>query len=316
MQCRAVARCSIFVLCWLPCHGLHLNFAKPHVPSRAAAVFANANEDATDNGLSASDNEFLSYWRAHSAKWDTPLRMLDVSTAWQCGELDGVLPSGVPSRVATSERMLTLGRAIELFEQDQLQVRRRFRNMTPIEMAPRWDRVMATRARLQAAGKYDDIVRESDKTRAFQRARVRGEVEDAEASPAISRVVATVLSPALKAAATQRARLDGGLSLAFAELLETAGDTPRERWLTAVLLAELEAEVAELEATAAAAQPDGKAKSVSFAEVEAQRDVAQANSLGVIGVGAAVFVVLIQALAGGFGGGGDDALQRTLDLMQ
>ena len=53
MQCRAVARCSIFVLCWLPCHGLHLNFAKPHVPSRAAAVFANANEDATDNGLSA-----------------------------------------------------------------------------------------------------------------------------------------------------------------------------------------------------------------------------------------------------------------------
>ena len=49
-------------------------------------------------------------------------------------------------------------------------------------------------------------------------------MEDAEASPAASRIVATLLSPALKAAANQRSRVDGGQSLAFAELLETAGE--------------------------------------------------------------------------------------------
>lgn len=262
---------------------------------------------AAEDGLSASDQEFLGYWRAHSTKWATPLRVLDVTAAWQTGELDGVLPSGVPSRVATSERMLSLSRAIELFDKEELQVRRRFRNMTPVEMAPRWDRVMATRARLQTAGTYDEIVRESDKARSFQRAQVRGEVEDADASPALSRVVATVLSPALKAAAKQRARADGGSSLAFASLLETAGDTPAERWLTAVLLAELEGEVNELPPTAASGA------SPSFAQQEAQRDVEQANRLGVIGVGVAITVVLAQALVGSFG---DDSLQRSLDLMQ
>jgi len=254
----------------------------------------------------------LSYWRAHSAKWAKPLRMLDVSAAWQCGELDGVLPSGTPSRAATSERMLTLGRAVALFEKDDLQVRRRFRNMTPVEMAPRWDRVMATRARLQATGTWDGIVRESDKARAYQRAVVRGEVEDGDASPAVSRVVATVLSPALKAAATQRSKADGGVQLAFAELMETAGDEPAERWLTAVLLAELESEVAELPAAAAPTAAAGS----SFAEREAKRDVEQANSFGLIGVGAALALVLLQALGGAAGGGGDDGLLRTLDLMQ
>ena len=272
-----------------------------------------ASADADGNGLSASDNEFLAYWRAHSNKWAGPLRLLDVSAAWECGELDGILPSGAPSRVASTERMLTLGRAVELFEADELQVRRRFRNMTPVEMAPRWDRVMATRTRLQAAGTWDEIVRESDKARAYERALVRGEVEEADASPAIARVVATVLSPALKAAASQRSRADGGLRFAFAELLETAGDAPAERWLTAVLLAELESEVAELPR---AVPPD--ATSPSFAEREAERDVEQANRLGLFGVGAAVSVALAQALIGGVGGGGggDDALQRTLDLMQ
>ena len=225
-----------------------------------------------------------------------------------------VLPSGADSRVATSERMLTLGRAIELFETEELQVRRRFRNMTPTEMAPRWDRVMATRARLQAAGTWDDIVRESDKARAFERAKVRGDVEDADASPALSRFVTTLVSPALKAAATQRNRADSGIRLAIAELLETAGDTPAERWLTAVLLAELEGEVAELPRAA----PDDAAAPPSFAQQEAQRDVAQANSFGLIGVGAAVFLVFAQALLGGLedGSGGGDALQRTMDLMQ
>ena len=89
-------------------------------------------------------------------------------------------------------------------------MRRRFRNLTPAEMAPRWERVKATRARLRAAGTFEAIVAESDKARAFQRAQVRGEVESPDASPAISRVVATVLSPALKAAAAQRSRADQG----------------------------------------------------------------------------------------------------------
>ena len=79
-----------------------------------------------------------------------------------------------------------------------------------------------------------------------------------------------------------------------------------------MLLAELEGEVAELPRVGADA-----AAAPSFAEREAERDVEQANSFGVIGVGAAVVVVLAQALLGGGGGegGGGDALQRTLDLM-
>jgi len=261
--------------------------------------------------LSASEEEFLAYWRAHSAKWQTPLQMLDVSAAWASGELDGIFPSGRQSRAATSERMLTLGRAVELFEKGELQVRRRFRKMTPEEMAPRWDRVMATRARLRAAGTWSEIVRESDKARAYERALVRGEVEDDKASPAISRVVAMILSPALKAAAAQRSRADGGMRLAFAELLEAAGDSPPERWLTAVLLAELESEVTKLEsASPAPTKP-------SFAEQEDMRDVEQANLFGAVGVGAAVAIGLAQVFGRGIGGGGaDDSLQRTLDLMQ
>ena len=276
---------------------------QPTASVRSATVWA-AAEDA--------DEALLSYWEAPSTTWTTALRIVDVQAAWTCGELDGVLPSGAPSRVATSERMLSLGRAIELFEKDEIQVRRRFRNLTAAELAPRWQRVMATRARLQAAGTWDEIVRESDKARAYQRAMVRGEVEDADASPLASRIVATVLSPALKAAAGQRSKQDGGLSVAFAELLETAGDGPAERWLTAVLLAEFEGEVNELppvDRSAASSSP-------SFAEQEAKRDVEQANSFGVVGVGAALLVAVTQfAFLGGAGGGGDDSLQRTLDLM-
>ena len=264
--------------------------------------------------LSASDTELLAYWKAHSVKWSTPLRLLDVQAAWTCGELNGVLPSGAPSRVATSERMLSLGRAIELFDKDELQVRRRYRNLTPVELAPRWDRVMATRTRLQAAGTWDEIVRESDKARAYQRAMVRGEVEDADASPLASRVVATVLSPALKAAANQRSKSDGGVSLAFAELLETAGDEPAERWLTAVLLAEFEGEINDLP-PAASSMADAPP---SFAQQEAERDVEQANTFGFVGVGAALLVVSAALLVGPGGDAGGDAesLQRTLDLMQ
>lgn len=326
---RANAVLMLALCAMLPCTNtaLRLQFVtttRPASSARVAPVIATADESSSSSNLSATDAELLAYWKKHSAKWETPLRMMDVSTAWEIGELDGLLPSGQPSRVATSERMLSLGRAMELFEKDELSVRRRFRSMTPVEFAPRWDRVMATRARLQAAGTYDDILRESDKARAFQRAQVRGEVEDADASPAVSRLVATILSPALKAASTQRARADGGMSLAFATLLETAGDTPAERWLTAVLLAELEAEIKELtssSASAAKSSSDG-ATPPSFSQVEAQRDVDQANSLGVIGIGVALVFVLAQfsLVSGGDGlgsGGADSAsLQRTLDLMQ
>jgi hypothetical protein len=47
--------------------------------------------------------------------------MFDVSAAWSCGELDGILPSGSPSRIAT-DRMLTLPRALELFEEEKIDV--------------------------------------------------------------------------------------------------------------------------------------------------------------------------------------------------
>ena len=59
--------------------------------------------------------------------------------------------------------MITLGQAVELFDKEELQVRRRFRNLTPEEWKPRWKNVMATRARLQDKGTWDEIVRESDK---------------------------------------------------------------------------------------------------------------------------------------------------------
>ena len=155
MRGMSLALRLALALWWPACEGLAmLKVAAPRVSSRTATLIASAADGASE--LSATDREFLDYWKAHSPKWATPLRMLDVAAAWERGELDGVLPSGAPSRAATSERMLTLGRAIELFEAGNLQVRRRFRNATPIDMAPRWDRVMATRARLKAAGTYDD----------------------------------------------------------------------------------------------------------------------------------------------------------------
>ena len=294
-------------------------------PGRAAARMTSATED-TPNGLSPSDNELLAYWKAHSDKWATPLRMLDVCAAWGSGELDGLLPSGSQSRVATGETMLTLARALELFDDEKLPVRRRFRNMTPVELAPRWDRVVANRARLQADNRWAHVIVESDKLRAFAKARIEGSVESADASPLASRVVATVLSPALKAAASTRSKADGGVKLALTELLASAGKDPAERWLTAALLADLESEIAEFADVPGvisglskrdAGRQDAKP---SFAQQEAQRDVEQANRLGVLGVGAAIiFAFLTLQLLDADGGGAEpdaDRLRRTLDLMQ
>lgn len=264
----------------------------------------------------AIDPELSSYWKAHSASWEAPLRKLDVRAAWGCGELDGILPSGAASRVETQERFLTLGRALELFESDQLQVRRRFRGSSETEMATRWNRVMGDRAALQASGRWEIIVKESDAARKFGKARLEGGVEDADASPALSRVVVTLLSPALKAAAKQRARADSGFELSLAELMDTAGANPAERWVTAKLLAEIEEEIGALP-VAKPAPP-----SSSFAAGEAQRDVEQATNMGFYGIGAALLVVFLQALlfgggglGGGFGGAQQSSLEATLELL-
>ena len=265
------------------------------------------------------------YWQTHAAAWEQPLRLLDVQAAWNCGELDGILPSGRPSRAAANERLLTLPRAIALFEEGELNVRRRYRNMKAEELQPRWERVAGRRVKLQTDGVWDDIVSKSDEMRRSQRALVDGEA-GADASP-LSRARARVLSPILGAAERQRSRADGGVSSACLELCTTAGRDAVERWLTAALLADVEAEIAAMPA----ANGDGDAvkqrSRSSFAEREAERDVEEAQAFGVYGVIAGlIFGATVNYLVV-FGGGGDGAgdglvgtsaegLQRTLDLLQ
>ena len=201
---------------------------------------------AKTRGESAED-ELERYWAAHGAKWKRPCEMLDVRAAWNAGELDGIMPSGRESR-QSKDRMISVARALELYDEDKLSVRRRFRNSKPEELLPRWKKICARRASLQEQGGWATAVVESEKRRDFQRALIEGEVESADASPAASRAVASMLSPALKAAAKQRNKADGGVLSAMAALQETAGDDVDERWLTAALLADLEAEVSEIEA--------------------------------------------------------------------
>ena len=145
-------------------------------------------------------------------------------------------------------------RALELYDSDELQIRRRFRNATPSELLPRWTKVIEERDRLQDEGAWDAAVVQSEQQREFQQSIVKGEVESADASPALSRAVATALSPVLKAAANTRNKADGGQLLELNKLQETAGADAAERWLTAALLASLETEVAELEPRAASPQ--------------------------------------------------------------
>jgi len=209
--------------------------------------------------------------------------MLDVSSAWKCGELDGYLPSGAESRVKTSERMLSLSRALELFEEGKINVRRRYRNIQPDELRPRWNRIVETRATLQAEKRWDFAVSESEKVRNFQKTVVvEGGVESEDASPGYARAVATLLSPALKAAAATRNRADGGYERAFAELQSTAGVDAAERWLTSALLADFENEAASIPPATPVA-PTSK-----FVAAEAERDVEQATSFGIVGVGLAL----------------------------
>merc|ERR1719379_1784149 len=134
------------------------------------------------------------------------MRMLDVSVAYRSGELNSILPSGKPSRVPSSEPLMTLGRAIELFDKGEVQVRRRFRNLQPVEWVPRWERAVATRARLQAAGQWEAIVAESEMARQHECAAVRG--EEAPSSP---RIVMSVEPLARKATTAMKNQMDGGI---------------------------------------------------------------------------------------------------------
>ena len=277
--------------------------------------------------MADADDELNAYWQKHETKWRRPLRLLDVFSAWNIGELDGVLPSGNPSRTAQSERMLTLSRAIELFDEGKLDVRSRYRSLSVDELKPRWARIIETRSKLQADKSWDKVVEESDKARAYEKALVEGEVEAEDASPAASRFVATLLSPALKAAAAQRARADGGIRKEYAKLQQSAGADAAERWLTAALLAELESEASKLEPATAKADASPSKSTFDFKAREAERDLEQANFGGLLGVGLALvagvlFLVDWEAV---LNGGGEfywqpadtrSGLDKALDLMQ
>ena len=243
----------------------------------------------------------LGYWEAYGAAWERPLRTLDVQAAWSCGELDGILPSGRASRTST-DRLLTLARALQLFESGDLPVRRRFRNHAASELAPRWERVVARRAAMQAEGRWDEVLREGEQ--------YRQRVIRQQTSPLgpLSRAVAGGFRPE----PPERG--------AFAELLSTAGDDAEERWLTAALLADFEAEVSSL--PAAAAPAPARSYSAGFAAREAERDVEEARAFGASGVVAGLLLggLLNWYVVGYLGarpdGGVADGLERSLDLLQ
>jgi len=248
------------------------------------------------------------YWDKYEDKWERILGIFDVMAAWECGSLDGILPSGSPSRAAPNERLISLPRAIELFFEGEqtagatagrsgpprLPVRRRFRRMTREDLRPRWEKVVAERRRLQEAGAWRDAVVESEKRREFQAALAEGTVETADASPAASRAVAWLLRPALRAAADQRDRADGGAVGARVALLRSAGTTPEERWTTAALLAGVEGELRELVDAARSASRSAPPRS-TFDAWEADRDVADAGTGAVLGVVAAIATAAIVA---------------------
>jgi len=247
---------------------------------------ASPSEEDNDNG------GITKYWEVNSVKWEKTLRILDVRAAYASGSLNGILPSGRPSRGAPNERLISLSRALELFEKDEkaFPVRRRFRQMKLEELRPRWDSVISKRATLQAAGQWEVAVDESEKYRAFEKSLVEGGVESSEASPAYSRAVVAILSPALKAAAKQRTRSDGGIKATQVELLQSAGSTPDERWLTAALLAELEEEFSKTFSTMV--QPTSSSRSL-FAEDEAEKDIEDAGSGAFLGVLLAIVTAVL-----------------------
>jgi hypothetical protein len=194
-------------------------------------------------------------------------------------------------------------------------IRRRYRNMRLEELRPRWMRVVEIRKKLQSEQRWEQIVQESDRYRAFMQAYVEGDVEEEEASPVLSRYVATFFSPALKLAANQRSKADGGMKRALAELINSAGSDAEERWLTAALLADIESDASSLPVV------QTKATSPSFAEIEAERDLQVSSQSGLLGVGLALVAgiiwiidwpILLQSLDET----GSTSLERTLNLLQ
>jgi len=243
------------------------------------------------------------YWEENSNKWETTLRILDVTAAWQCGSLNGILPSGRESRGAPDKCLISVQRAVELFEEDEQSflVRRRFRKMKREELRPRWEIVMSKAMQLKKEGQWTRAVEESEKYRAFEKSLVEGTVESADASPAYSRVVATLLSPALGAAARQRNLQDGGYKVAKANLMEGAGTTSEERWITTCLLAELEQEVEALIPTTVVDPQPASSFSSSFSTQEAEKDIQDAGSGALYGILAAIILFnLQQFLTSGF----------------
>lgn len=316
---RPVPRTSDSSFPWALCAVVPLAaFAAGVRPSRPQNRFGQVSM-LVDEGkeLAATDEDFQAYWRAHKDKWATPFRLMDVTVAYQCGELNSILPSGQAARVPSDEPLLTVGRAVELHEKGEVQVRRRFRNLTPRELEERWDRAMVTCARLQMTGRWNDIVQESEVARQYEASRARGETDTSQASSAASRIVMTVQAPAQKATADVQNSLDGGMRLAMAELLETAGDTAEERLVTAILLSEFKNEVDSM-AFEARLQAAEKMFAAKQARAQAQPQ-ARSRRFTLGGVASAKILAglaLLYGLAVAAGNVFDDSLQTTLDLMQ
>merc|ERR1719235_5711 len=170
----------------------------------------------------AERKELLKYWETNSGKWAKSLRLLELGTAYDCGDFDSLL-YGTQIQ-GGSENLLGMSvqkkdasenyRAIlELFKKGELQVRRIYRNLTVEEVAPLWEQVMAARSHLIASECYEEVVRETERARNQEYEKAR---ED------------------LASAYDER-----GQRLAFAELLTDAGATPEERLLTETLLCAL-----------------------------------------------------------------------------
>lgn len=200
------------------------------------------------------DDELATYWAAHNAKWSKTLSHFDVRFAWSIGSLDGILPSGHRSSEAPTQRLISLPQALEMFEAEEprIKVRRKFRDMNAEELRPRWEKVISKRAELMKGPRpaWPREVQDAEKTILLERSLVDGNilplVEAVERPPPYAEASAWLLTPLLKVKAEQRNQADGGVKAAQVILLETAGDDPTERWLTAELLNELESELANL----------------------------------------------------------------------
>ena len=327
-RCMAYAAMTLLALAWARPH-----LSRPALNNRATHVSFSSLNNPSLRRLSRAprmaadaDDELNAYWQKHETKWRRPLRLLDVFSAWNIGELDGVLPSGNPSRTAQSERMLTLSRAIELFDEGKLDVRSRYRSLSVDELKPRWARIVETRSKLQAIklGHGRRGVGQGARVREGAR-RGRGRVGGRVACR-LTLCGDAALARAQSGRGAARPA-DGGIRKEYAKLQQSAGADAAERWLTAALLAELESEASKLEPAPAKADASPSKSTCDFNAREAERDLEQANFGGLLGVGLALvagvlFLVDWEAV---LNGGGEfywqpadtrSGLDKALDLMQ